>query len=123
MQLQTEELVQPLHDTADTEGQMINLKNPATTTMTKKPDEVEVCLPPGLLRAIFIGTPPKITKFWMDSPVKNKLPIGLVIDKLILEDGTTYVGITIKEFLKILASNAESSYSNVEQTQHTLASR
>ncbi len=82
---------------------MINLKNLVTTTMTKKPDEVEIHLPPGSLGAIFIGTPLKVTKFWMDSPVKNKLVIGLVIDKLILKDGTTYVGLTIKEFLRILA--------------------
>jgi hypothetical protein len=59
---------------------MIILKNPATTTMTKKPDEVEVrLLTPGSLGAIFIGTPPKVTKFQTHSPVKNKFQLDLLL--------------------------------------------
>jgi hypothetical protein len=49
--------------------------------------------------------------------------IGLVIDKLILKDGTTYAGFTIKEFLKILAKNADSHattclFSRIQLLEH-----
>eukprot|EP00544_Gedaniella_sp_CCMP2646_P011301 CAMPEP_0202494188 /NCGR_PEP_ID=MMETSP1361-20130828/10970_1 /ASSEMBLY_ACC=CAM_ASM_000849 /TAXON_ID=210615 /ORGANISM="Staurosira complex sp., Strain CCMP2646" /LENGTH=654 /DNA_ID=CAMNT_0049124611 /DNA_START=78 /DNA_END=2042 /DNA_ORIENTATION=+ len=109
MELSTPELVKLLKDTVDVEGRMITLKNPATTKMTKKPDAMEVKLPKGKLGVVFTGTPPKVTRFFDDSPMKDKLPIGLVVDMLTLEDGTVIAGCSGKELAGILADNSFSS--------------
>jgi hypothetical protein len=109
IELTTPELVTLLKDTVDVEGRMITLKNPATTKMTKKPDAMEVKLPKGKLGVVFTGTPPKVTRFFEDSPMKDKLPIGLVVDMLTLEDGTVVAGVSGKELAQILADNSFSS--------------
>jgi hypothetical protein len=109
MELSTPELVKLLKDSVDVEGRMITLKNPATTKMTKKPDAMEVKLPKGKLGVVFTGTPPKVTRFFDDSPMKDKLPIGLVVDMLTLEDGTVIAGCSGKELAGILADNSFSS--------------
>jgi hypothetical protein len=109
MELSTPELVKLLTDSVDVEGRMITLKNPATTKMTKKPDAMEVKLPKGKLGVVFTGTPPKVTRFFDDSPMKDKLPIGLVVDMLTLEDGTVIAGCSGKELAGILADNSFSS--------------
>ena len=109
MELATPELVKLLKDTVDVEGRMLTLKNPATTKMTKKPDAMEVKLPKGKLGVVFTGTPPKVTRFFDDSPMKDKLPIGLVVDMLTLEDGTVVAGCSGKELAGILADNSFSS--------------
>ena len=109
MQLTTPELVSILKDSADIDGRMITLKNPATTKMSKKPDAMEVKLPKGKLGVVFTGSPPKVTRFFEDSPMKDKLPIGLVVDMLTLEDGTVVAGVSGKELAQILADNSFSS--------------
>lgn len=109
MQLSTNELAKLLNDTSDINGRALTLKNPATTMMTKKPDEIEVTLPSGKLGVTFAGKAAKIVRFTEDSPVRDRMPIGLVIDTLTLEDGASYSGLSIKEFLNILEDNAESS--------------
>lgn len=109
MQLGTGVLVQFLQDSCEMEGHILTLKNAITTMMTKKPDEFEVSLPHGSLRASFKGTPPKVTRFSNESQVRDKILIGLVIDKLILKDGSTYAGLCTVELVKILANNANLS--------------
>jgi hypothetical protein len=109
MELSTPDLVGLLRDTADIDGRMITLKNPATTKMSKKPDAMEVKLPAGKLGVVFTGTPPKVSRFQDNSPMKDKLPLGLVVDMLTLEDGTVVAGVSGKELASILADNSFSS--------------
>jgi hypothetical protein len=109
MQRGTGELVQLFQDSCEMEDHVLTLKNTITTMMTKKPDEVEVSLPPGSFGASFKRTPPKVTRFSNDFQERDKIQIGLVIDKLILKDGTTYAGLYTAELTKILANNASSS--------------
>lgn len=109
MELSTEEFGQLLQDTNSTDGRLITLKNPATAAMSKRPDEVEVKLPSGVLGCYFVGTSPKVKRFDADSPVRDKIPVGLVVDTLTLEDGTSYSGLSNVEFVKMLADSTDSS--------------
>lgn len=70
MELCTKDLGKLLGDSSDISGRQLTLKNPATRAMSKKPDEVEVKLPSGSLGVIFKGTPPKVVRFFRDSPVR-----------------------------------------------------
>ena len=95
--LSVKELVKALNESAETDGRTMLLKNPDTQRLSAKqvvlPNETKVELPSGYLGVSIKGKVGKITRILDDSPVKGSFHEGMVIDTLILPNGSTYSGL------------------------------
>jgi hypothetical protein len=136
MEFATSSLVKMLKDTDDMVDRAVVLRNPSTMKFTSKPAVVEVTLPRGelgeslaslqirdmlffsssgirvrvlsaMLGVVFAGTPPKVTNFLEGSPMVGKIFIGMVVDVLMLDDGTMLSGLNAKELVEVLKESDE----------------
>lgn len=109
--LTVKELVEALNESGETDGRTMLLKNPATRRLSARqilpPDEKEVVLPSGSLGVSFKGELGKITRMADDSPMKGTFREGMVLDTLILPDGSTYSGLTSKELGVVLRGSSD----------------
>jgi hypothetical protein len=66
-------------------------------------------LPPGKLGIVFKGTPPVVQRVGEDSPMKGRVKEGYIFQSLILDDGTKFENLTMKELIETLneSSNEE----------------
>jgi hypothetical protein len=60
-----------------------------------------------MLGVVFVGTPPKVSRFLEGSPMVGKLSVGMVVEILTLDDGTMLTGLSLKELIKALNESAE----------------
>lgn len=109
--LSVKELAAALNDSAETDGRTMLLKNPDTQRLSARqvvlPNEKKVELPSGYLGVSIKGKVGTITRIHDDSPMRGSFRVGLVIDTLILPNGSTYSGLTGKEIGVVLRGSAD----------------
>jgi hypothetical protein len=96
--LSTNELVSTLGEYSEEQGRKIRFK-------MGLPDSTTVTVPPGEITATIEGDPPKLTKMSPESPLYSKVRIGLAVDSISLEDGTSMSGYSTDEILEVLKDN------------------
>jgi hypothetical protein len=108
--LSVTELVEALNESAETDGRTMLLKNASLRRLSTRqilpPDEKEVVLPAGPIGISFKGEISKISRIHDDSPLKGLFRVGMVVDTLILPDGSTYSGLTSQELGVVLRGSS-----------------
>jgi len=122
-EMETSELVQHLKDTAHHEGRVLTLINPKVRPLTKKldaprepdsfqrvlqDDEIIVTLPAGSIGVVLNGKPPTVVRISEESTIGDQIREGLVVDTLMLEDGSIHYQLDSTELVHLLK---EHSYS------------
>jgi hypothetical protein len=105
--LSTAELVAVLTDSSNEIGRTLTFKNPKTTTPSPPgiilPDEKTITLPVGKLGVFFKGKErATVSRLQEDSPVRNVIRVGLVVDILDIPGSKRYSALTAKEVCRIL---------------------
>jgi len=98
--LTTKELIATLTEHGEEEGRKMKMK-------MGLPDSTEIALPEGDVGAKveMVNGQPVITKIGTRSSLKKSLRVGLVVDKVVLEDGTTASGMDAEEIMTLLADD------------------
>jgi len=124
-EMETGELVGHLKRTKEDDGRFITFINPKVRSLTPKPpnfpdalrneppaeegpDEVMVALPVGSIGVVLTGTPPRVTRISENSAIGGQIRENLVVDTLMLEDGTTRYNLDSTELVSLLKENAHS---------------
>ena len=105
--LSTPELVAILKDSSDETERTLIFKNPKTREPSAPgiilPDEKKIQLPVGKLGVFFKGKElARVSRLNEDSPVRNLIRVGMVVDVLSIPGGKTYSGLTAKEVSRVL---------------------
>ena len=100
LNLSTPELILTLAEHINEEGRKIKF-------IMSLPDTTIVTLPSGDVGLTITGRPPLITKI-ADESLQSKIRVGLAVDTLTLEDGTTFTGLTCDELDEALKDDSAS---------------
>ena len=102
--LTTVELAKKLKETSPEEGRKLVME-------IGLPPGAEVVLPQGSLGVTVqdVKGKPTITHIDVNSPLRNSLRVGYVVEKVVMEDGTEHSGHSSKEIDALLTHDAESS--------------
>jgi hypothetical protein len=105
--LNTAELVAVLADSSNEIGRTLTFKNPKTSQPSQPkillPDEKTIILPVGKLGVFFKGKEmATVSRLQEDSPVRNLIRVGMVVDILDIPGGKRYSALTAKEVCRLL---------------------
>jgi hypothetical protein len=109
--LSTQDLVSILSDTSNERGRVLTFKNPKTMEPTPPginlPKEKTITLPTGKIRVYFKGRDrATVSQVLEDSPLRNSLSVGMVVDVLNIPGQKRYTALNAKEISQILLDTA-----------------
>lgn len=104
--LDAEEFSVALNDSIETEGRTVCLKNKSSKSLAKLPT-TKVLLPKGDTGLTFGGTPATLIDVAANSPLFGKVKRGLVVETIILADGTEFDHLDSDDAIDALADSAD----------------